>query len=585
MKLKFKDGTIIEVTDIKGLSKEEIIAEAKQVYKDFKDSQKSVKDEEPKQEEPKQEESKKEEPKQEEPKQDDPMPTEEEIKKELDVVYDIDKNFKEEWNNARYYIKYPTFNAKAILIIFLLNRDLGRHYDTKDEKLKEYVINIIDKIVPVTKTIFNKIIEELSEKGIYSYYNVKKNTNGDVVIQFYRCDSTDDIYKFDKIIEKVLKPNEFKKRKYEDHTMSYPNTVFEYTIPKEIANKSADSETVNDSKVKDEPIYLGTEKLKKLDKKGLFALVKSKGGEEFNDEYYLTYKNKPQKKIEAENDKAAVKNFRELVKSGNLVATDSIKDALSKEFIEQINKEIGGRPFEIENENTGDFEVYYVELEEDGFLYAGSVANVGFLPNQELCVKYDEDYTLDENLQSLYEVIINKMYETPTIEDTQIRDDSALVSKVNNYLAETAGMPNVTYKDENLYTYILKLIDKKLNIAFNYEAAEGKNIELVLSYDYEVKKNPAALKTNKKEDFIKITSVTFSNGEVNGTEVSPEDEAAAKEALNKIKSDPQIIKMIINYYRKEINAEMYSWAIDFGGFDTEDLEGEFDENGEWNPRV
>lgn len=40
MKLKFKDGTIIEVSDSKGKSKEEIIAEAKKVYKDFRDSQK-----------------------------------------------------------------------------------------------------------------------------------------------------------------------------------------------------------------------------------------------------------------------------------------------------------------------------------------------------------------------------------------------------------------------------------------------------------------------------------------------------------------------------------------------------------------
>lgn len=44
MKLKFKDGTIIEVSDAKGKSKEEIIEEAKKVYKDFRDSQKSVKD-------------------------------------------------------------------------------------------------------------------------------------------------------------------------------------------------------------------------------------------------------------------------------------------------------------------------------------------------------------------------------------------------------------------------------------------------------------------------------------------------------------------------------------------------------------
>lgn len=44
MKLKFKDGTIIEVSDSKGKSKEEIITEAKKVYKDFRDSQK-VKDE------------------------------------------------------------------------------------------------------------------------------------------------------------------------------------------------------------------------------------------------------------------------------------------------------------------------------------------------------------------------------------------------------------------------------------------------------------------------------------------------------------------------------------------------------------
>lgn len=39
MKLKFKDGTILEVEDCEGKTKEEIIAEAKTVYKDFKDSQ------------------------------------------------------------------------------------------------------------------------------------------------------------------------------------------------------------------------------------------------------------------------------------------------------------------------------------------------------------------------------------------------------------------------------------------------------------------------------------------------------------------------------------------------------------------
>lgn len=45
MKLKFKDGTIIEVSETEDKSKEEIIAEAKEVYKDFRDSQKvEVKD-------------------------------------------------------------------------------------------------------------------------------------------------------------------------------------------------------------------------------------------------------------------------------------------------------------------------------------------------------------------------------------------------------------------------------------------------------------------------------------------------------------------------------------------------------------
>ena len=40
MKLKFKDGTIIEVSETENKTKEEIVSEAKQVYKDFKDSQK-----------------------------------------------------------------------------------------------------------------------------------------------------------------------------------------------------------------------------------------------------------------------------------------------------------------------------------------------------------------------------------------------------------------------------------------------------------------------------------------------------------------------------------------------------------------
>lgn len=40
MKLKFKDGTVIEVSETEDKSKEEIIAEAKEVYKDFRDSQK-----------------------------------------------------------------------------------------------------------------------------------------------------------------------------------------------------------------------------------------------------------------------------------------------------------------------------------------------------------------------------------------------------------------------------------------------------------------------------------------------------------------------------------------------------------------
>lgn len=39
MKVKFKDGTVIEVEDCEGKSKKEIIKEAKQVYKDFKDNQ------------------------------------------------------------------------------------------------------------------------------------------------------------------------------------------------------------------------------------------------------------------------------------------------------------------------------------------------------------------------------------------------------------------------------------------------------------------------------------------------------------------------------------------------------------------
>lgn len=47
MKLKFKDGTVIEVSETENKSKEEIIAEAKEVYKDFRDSQKvEVKDSE-----------------------------------------------------------------------------------------------------------------------------------------------------------------------------------------------------------------------------------------------------------------------------------------------------------------------------------------------------------------------------------------------------------------------------------------------------------------------------------------------------------------------------------------------------------
>lgn len=39
MKITFKDGTVVEVTNTEGKSKEEIIAEAKQVYDEFKDSQ------------------------------------------------------------------------------------------------------------------------------------------------------------------------------------------------------------------------------------------------------------------------------------------------------------------------------------------------------------------------------------------------------------------------------------------------------------------------------------------------------------------------------------------------------------------
>jgi hypothetical protein len=55
----------------------------------------------------------------------------------------------------------------------------------------------------------------------------------------------------------------------------------------------------------------------------------------------------------------------------------------------------------ISPDETCELGVFY----EDGKLYAGYISNSG--ANKEWSIDYDEDFSFDENLQSLYEEILD----------------------------------------------------------------------------------------------------------------------------------------------------------------------------------
>lgn len=146
--------------------------------------------------------------------------------------------------------------------------------------------------------------------------------------------------------------------------------------------------------MKDANKFIGLEKVKELSKKGDYSLVLSKGNDKYLDEYLVLKNDKTIEKIDADNTKSAIKQFKL-----------KFSDALTKEFVEEINNQIGGKPFELFDEESEDTYIYYVELDIDGKLYAGPVTNSGII--REFDIVYDNSKSLEENLNDLYEEAIN----------------------------------------------------------------------------------------------------------------------------------------------------------------------------------
>ena len=61
--------------------------------------------------------------------------------------------------------------------------------------------------------------------------------------------------------------------------------------------------------------------------------------------------------------------------------------------------------FEILN-NDGEYEVYYIQATKKG-LELGGVTNVGFHSYELETVEWNEDFSLDEHLEKLYEIAYN----------------------------------------------------------------------------------------------------------------------------------------------------------------------------------
>ncbi len=95
------------------------------------------------------------------------------------------------------------------------------------------------------------------------------------------------------------------------------------------------SKEVNDMRYE----YFGTEKLKKIAKSGEAELLKSDGKKEYNDEYYIVINNKKEK-LDANSDKEAVKQFKEMFKK-KILATDSVeKNTDIINFLQNIKDDI-----------------------------------------------------------------------------------------------------------------------------------------------------------------------------------------------------------------------------------------------------
>lgn len=254
MKLKFKDGTIIEVTDTKGLSKEEIVAEAKKVYKDFKDSQ--VKD-----------------------------GTLSQIEKEI-------KEAKQKWDNA-----YNEWTELSKIIAPFYLPEMKRE-ETIEDYLKRVLPNVKEENRDIVKENFPKYIEAKDK------------------VRTYRIE-------YDKLKEEL--------------------------------------EEAKNIGVKDEEV------------------------KQMNNDFKDSQK--------------------------------SVKDEIDAEFVAEVNKEIGGRPFEFTEEEDGFADVLYVELDNTGKLVAGTATNAGIVADYG--IPYDIDVSLDENLNKLYETIIETRNNEASIQDEE----------------------------------------------------------------------------------------------------------------------------------------------------------------------
>ena len=130
------------------------------------------------------------------------------------------------------------------------------------------------------------------------------------------------------------------------------------------------------------------------------------------------------------NDEAAVARYQHIIEEEmehiqelkDLLANDvhdskPISDAIDAEFVAEVNKEIGGRPFEFTEEEDGFADVLYVELDNTGKLVAGTATNAGIVADYG--IPYDINVSLDENLNNLYETIIETRNNEASIQDEE----------------------------------------------------------------------------------------------------------------------------------------------------------------------